>query len=64
MGLPERDLGQDDPSSSGGQGRHTQTEHGWVGVAGGQVLGAPGVRQAGRLAASGLAGSTGLALLP
>lgn len=42
MGLPKWDLGQNDPSSSGGQGRHTQTQHGWVGGAGGQVLGAPG----------------------
>ena len=66
MGLPKWDLGQNDPSSSGGQGRHTQTQHGWVGGAGGQVLGAPGGRvgQAWRPAASGLGGKAGLALLP
>ena len=66
MGLPKWDLGQNDPSSSGGQGRHTQTQHGGVGGAGGQVLGAPGGRvgQAWRPAASGLGGKAGLALLP
>lgn len=62
-GLPEWDLGQDDPSSGRGQGRETQTQHGWVGVAGGQVLGAPGrVGQAG--AGSGLGGKAGLVLPP
>lgn len=56
------------PSSSGGQGRHTDAAR-LGGGAGGQVLGAPGAgRGAGRTglcpAASGLGGKAGLALLP